>query len=208
MALEVPANRFEKLLFWTFVWLTAVAADLVLSVAGSFIDGFKTALVYALPSHPGTSLHPSSPSPSPSWNVSSVKPLPTHNSPMRPLVGKGGPKAAGLAAKEVLLSSAIVIMAFGGKSVKGAEKEKNDLKGEASALRPCDDEATGTEGCVVETTARHNRKTQAAKKRERMAILGGRMFAAIRNVKVPKIYGMKGSVTLICWISNRYSCIT
>lgn len=182
MALEVPAKRFEKLLCCTLVWLTAVAADLVLSVAGSFVDGFKTAFVYALPSHPGTSLQPNSPSPSPSWNVSSVKPLPTHSSPTRPLVGKGGPKAAGRAAKEVLLSSAIVMMAFGGKSVKGAENEKNDLKGEASAL-PCDDEAAGIEACVVATTARHNRKTQAAKKRARMAILGGRMFAVIRNVK-------------------------
>ncbi len=95
-------------------------------------------------------------------------------------MGKGGPKAAGLAAKEVLLSSAMVIMAFGGKSVKGAENEKKDLKGDLSVVS-CGDEAAGTEGCAVAITARHSRKTQAAEKRERMTILGGRMLATILN---------------------------
>lgn len=57
-----------------------------------------------------------------------MNPLPIHNCPFKPLLGKGGPKAAGLAANEVLLSSAIVITAFGGKRMNGVEKEKNDRK--------------------------------------------------------------------------------
>src|SRR5690242_4513164 len=74
----------------------------------------------------GTSLQPSSPSPSPSCKLSSAKPLPIHSWPLSPLLGKGGPKAAGRAGKEVLLSSVRVITAFGGNRERGDEKEKKD----------------------------------------------------------------------------------
>lgn len=105
-----------------------------------------------------------------------MKPLPIHSCPFRPLLGKVGPKAAGLAANEVLLSSAMVMIAFGGKRVNGVEKEKRDLK-----LDFCEDwgEDTTFEGWATEVIARHRRKRQAAKKRTRMAILGGLMVAMV-----------------------------
>lgn len=87
-----------------------------------------------------------------------------------------GPKAAGLAANEVLLSSAMVMMAFGGKRVKGVEKEKRDLK--LDFCEDCGEDMT-VEGWADEVIARHRRKRQAAKKRTRMAILGGRMVAVM-----------------------------
>ena len=70
-------------------------------------------------SHPGTSLHPSSPRPM----VSSPKPLPIHSAPLNPIGGSEGPKAAGRARKNVELSSVRLIMAEGGKSEPGDVKE-------------------------------------------------------------------------------------
>lgn len=72
----------------------------------------------------------------------------------------------------------MVIMALGGKRVKGVEKEKRDLKPDFWA--DCGEDITGA-GWLADVTARHRRKRHAAKKRTRMAILGGRMFAIVRE---------------------------
>jgi hypothetical protein len=59
--------------------------------------------------------------------VSSPKPLPTHKGLLRPDEGSKGPNAAGLAKKNVELSSVRLMMAEGGNSVTGDVKEKRDL---------------------------------------------------------------------------------
>jgi hypothetical protein len=71
--------------------------------------------------HPGTSLHPSSPLPM----ISSLKPPPIHNGPLRPFSGRSGPKAAGRARKNVELSSVRLMIADGGNSEPGDVKEKS-----------------------------------------------------------------------------------
>jgi hypothetical protein len=90
------------------------------------------------------------------------------------LAGRGGPKAAGRAGKKVLLSSVREMAAFGGKRVKGAVKERKDRNG---AAVPCG--LRGAAGdwlaSLSETTERQKRKREAARKRTRMAILGGRI---------------------------------
>lgn len=91
-------------------------------------------------------------------------------------MGSGGPKAAGRAANEVLLSSAMVMMAFGGNRVNGVEKEKKDLKPDFCV--DCGEEMIGA-GRPTDVIARHRRKRQAKKKRTRMAILGGRIFVIV-----------------------------
>jgi hypothetical protein len=76
---------------------------------------FREARVLELP-QPGKSLHPSSP---PVSRLSSPKPLPTQSWPLRPVEASLGPKAAGLAAKDVLLSSVKLMAALGGKRENG-----------------------------------------------------------------------------------------
>lgn len=78
----------------------------------------------------------------------------------------------------MLLSSAMVIIAFGGKRVKGVVKEKRDLKPTKPDFCTGWEDMTGA-GRPADVTARHTRKRQAAKKRTRMTILGGRMFAVM-----------------------------
>jgi len=94
------------------------------------------------------------------------------------LAGKGGPNAAGRAGKKVLLSSVKLMAALGGKSEKGAVNEKK-----ARNVDFCDgdDVATGT-GRRVELMARQTRNRDAAEKRTRMAIRGGRIVGVITRV--------------------------
>lgn len=68
------------------------------------------------------------------------------------------------------------MMALGGKRVNGVEKEKRDLK--PDFCPDCGEDITDA-GRLTDVIARHSRKRQAAKKRMRMTILGGRMFAMI-----------------------------
>lgn len=65
-------------------------------------------------------------------------------------------------------------MAFGGNSVKGVVKEKKDLKVNFG-IPDCGRDVADT-GWAIDATARQRRKRQAAEKRARMAILGGRMI--------------------------------
>lgn len=90
------------------------------------------------------------------------------------MAGRGGPKAAGRAGKKVLLSSVREMAAFGGKRVKGAVKERKDRKGVAVlwGLRGAAGDWLASRS---ETTERQKRKRAAARKRTRMAILGGRI---------------------------------
>lgn len=87
-------------------------------------------------------------------------------------MGKAGPKAAGRAANDVLLSSAIVMIAFGGNSVKGVVKEKKDLNVD---FEPVGRDDAARVGWATDVIARQRRKRQAAKKKTRMKILGGRI---------------------------------
>lgn len=65
-------------------------------------------------------------------------------------------------------------MAFGGNSVKGVVKENKDLKVNFGIADRGSDAADT--GWAIDATARQRRKRQAAEKRARMAILGGRMI--------------------------------
>lgn len=56
--------------------------------------------------------------------MSSPKPDPIHNCPLRPFAGNGGVKSAGLAIKKVVLSSVRLIIAEGGKRKEGVWKAK------------------------------------------------------------------------------------
>jgi hypothetical protein len=89
------------------------------------------------------------------------------------VAGSGGPKAAGRAANDVLLSSVRLMAALGGNNVKGALKEKNDVNGDFGVV---DGARTGADR-ARDVIDRQKRKREAAKKRTRMAIRGGRIVA-------------------------------
>jgi hypothetical protein len=89
------------------------------------------------------------------------------------LFGKGGPKAAGRAAKEVLLSSVRLMAAFGGKRVKGVLKEKKEVS--RDLVGAVEGAMTGADR-AMDATERQKRKMEAAKKRTRMTIRGGRIL--------------------------------
>lgn len=72
----------------------------------------------------------------------------------------------------MLLSSVREMAAFGGKSVKGVVKDRKDPKGVVRwGLRG----VAGWDERRRETTERQKRKREAARKRTRIAILGGRI---------------------------------
>lgn len=77
-------------------------------------------------------------------------------------------------------------MAFGGNSVKGVVKENKDLKvnfGIADRGRDVADT-----GWAIDATARQKRKRQAAEKRARIAILGGRMIDCSVAQSIGRLY--------------------
>jgi hypothetical protein len=95
------------------------------------------------------------------------------------LAGKGGPNAAGRAGKKVLLSSVRLMAALGGKREKGAVKEKSARKVDFCGG---DDAITGL-GRRIELMERQTRKSDAEKKRTRMAIRGGRIVGLSRGAR-------------------------
>lgn len=130
------------------------------------------ALAVGLSSQSGTSLQPSSPSaPSPP----PAKPIPIHKSPLMPLLGRGGPYAAGRPGNEVLLSSVRLMAALGGKR----------LKEPANRARRADWEPWVVAGPVwpIATRERHRRKRVVEQKNIRMTTRGVRILLVRATAK-------------------------
>jgi len=71
--------------------------------------------------------------------------------------------------------------AFGGKSENGAVKEKSDRNGD---LRGCvTGEIAGVPGARTALIARQKRKREAAKKRDSIAIRGGRIATGVSSLR-------------------------
>ena len=88
-------------------------------------------------------------------------------------MGRGGPKAAGRAGKEVLLSSVRLMTAFGGKSVRGEVKEKRFDRREEDRVKWL----VNTVARARAVRVRKRKKEEAAKQRTSRATLGGRILS-------------------------------